>query len=106
MAKPYFADGSNMGKYIAHNLKFPEAAKEREIQGTVRLSFVVETNGSVSNIVVINSVGGGCDNEAVRLIQETVWAPAEKNGVYVRSHNMQDITFNIGQRNYQDGNSY
>jgi protein TonB len=106
VAKPYFADGSNMGKYIAHNLKFPDAAKEREIQGTVRLSFVVETNGNVSNIVVVNSVGGGCDNEAIRLIQETVWIPAEKNGKYVRSHNMQDITFNIGNRNFQDGNSY
>ena len=106
VAKPYFADGSNMGKYIAHNLKFPEAAKEREIQGTVRLSFVVETNGNVSNIVVVNSVGGGCDNEAIRLLQETIWLPAEKNGKYVRSANMQDITFNIGHRNFQDGNSY
>ncbi len=106
VAKPYFADGSNMGKYIANNLKFPEAAREREIQGTVRLSFVVETNGSVSNIVIVNSVGGGCDNEAIRLIQETVWVPAEKNGKYVRSHNMQDITFSIGSRNFQDGNNY
>ena len=106
VAKPYFADGSNMAKYIAHNLKFPEAAKEREIQGTVRLSFVVETNGHVSNIVVVNSVGGGCDNEAVRLLQETIWIPAEKNGKYVRSSNMQDITFSIGHRNFQDGNSY
>ena len=106
VAKPYFADGSNMGKYIAHNLKFPEAAKEREIQGTVRLSFVVETDGSVSNIVIVNSVGGGCDNEAIRLLQETIWIPAEKNGKYVRSSNMQDITFSIGNRNFQDGNSY
>ncbi len=106
VAKPYFTDGSNMGKYIATNLKFPEAAKEREIQGTVRLSFVVETDGSVSNIVILNSVGGGCDNEAVRLIQETHWIPAEKSGKYVRSHNMQDITFSIGNRNFQDGNSY
>ena len=106
VAKPYFADGSNMGKYIAHNLKYPDAAKECEIQGTVRLSFVVETNGSVSNIVVVNSVGGGCDNEAIRLIQETIWIPAEKNGKYVRSANMHDITFNIGNRNFMDGNSY
>lgn len=106
VAKPYFANGDNMGKYIASNLKYPEAAKEREIQGTVRLSFVVETNGSVSNIVIINSVGGGCDNEAIRLIQETHWIPAEKSGEYVRSHNMQDITFSIGNRNFQDGNSY
>ena len=106
VARPYFSDGKTIAQYIATNLKYPPEAKEREIQGTVRLSFVVEKNGSVSNIVVVNSVGGGCDNEAVRLIQETVWLPAEKNGKYVRSHNMQDITFSIGSRNFQDGNSY
>lgn len=106
VAKPYFAFGGNMGDYIYKNLKFPAEAKEREIQGTVRLSFVVETDGSVSNIVVVNSVGGGCDNEAIRLMQGTVWIPAERHGKYVRSRNMQDITFSIGNRNFQDGNSY
>ena len=106
VARPYFADGGNMGQYIVNNMQFPAEAKEREIQGTVRLSFVVETDGSVSNIVVVNSVGGGCDNEAVRLLEETVWLPAEKNGKYVRSSNMQDITFSIGAHNFQDGNSY
>ena len=105
-AKAYFADGSNLGVYFARNLKFPPEAKEREIQGTVRLSFVVETDGSVSNLVIVNSVGGGCDNEAIRLMQETHWIPAEKDGRYVRSLNMQDITFSIGNRNFQDGNSY
>lgn len=105
-AQPYFADGSNMGQYIYKNLKFPAEAQEREIQGTVRVSFVVETNGNVSNISIVNSVGGGCDNEAIRLIQETHWIPGIKDGKYVRSRNMQDITFRIGQRNYQDGNSY
>lgn len=106
VAKPYFTDGGNMGSYIVKNLQFPAEAKEREIQGTVRLNFVVETDGSVSNIQILNSVGGGCDNEAVRLLQETIWIPAEKNGKYVRSTNMQDITFSIGNRNFQDGNSY
>ena len=106
VARPYFADGSNMGTFIINNMKFPAEAKEREIQGTVRMSFVVETDGSVSNIVVVNSVGGGCDNEAIRLLESTVWLPAEKNGKYVRSSNMQDITFSIGAHNFQDGNSY
>ena len=106
VGRPYFADGGNIANYIFSNLRYPAEAKEREIQGTVRLSFVVETNGSVSNIVIVNSVGGGCDNEAVRLIQETHWLPAEKDGKYVRSKNMQDITFSIGNRNFQDGNSY
>ena len=106
IAKPFFADGSNMAQYILNNLKYPEAAKMSEVNGTVRLSFVVETNGSVSNITVDRSVGAGCDNEAIRLLQDTHWIPAVKNGKYVRSHNMQDITFTIGSRNYQDGNSY
>lgn len=106
VARPYFADGNNIANYIYNNLKFPAEAKEREIQGTVRLSFVVEKDGSISNIVVVNSVGGGCDNEAIRLMQETIWIPAERHGKYVRSRNMQDITFSIGARNFQDGNSY
>lgn len=105
-AKPFFADGKNMAKYILDNLEYPEAAKMTEVSGTVRLEFVVETNGNVSNIAVQKSVGGGCDNEAIRLLQGTHWIPAVKNDKYVRSHNTQDITFNIGARNYQDGNSY
>ena len=106
VAKPYFADGKSIAQYIYTNLKFPAEAKEREIQGTVRLSFVVEKDGSISNIIVVNSVGGGCDNEAIRLMQGTVWIPAERHGKYVRSTNMQDITFSIGSHNFQDGNNY
>ncbi len=106
MAKPYFADGSNMAQYIVNNLQYPDAAKMAEVHGTVRLSFVVETNGNVSNITIDKSVGAGCDNEAIRLLQNTHWIPAVRNGKYVRSHNVQDITFTIGARNFQDGNSY
>ena len=100
------ANGENLPQYIYSNLKYPAEAKEREIQGTVRIEFVIETNGNVSNINIINSVGGGCDNEAIRLIKETHWIPGTKNGKYVRCHSMQDITFSIGNRNFQDGNSY
>ena len=105
-AHPYFASGSSMAQYIYENLKFPMEAQEREIQGTVRVSFIVETDGNVSNVMIVNSVGGGCDNEAVRLIEGTLWIPAIKDDKYVRSQWEQDITFQIGQRNYQDGNSY
>lgn len=105
-AKPYFADGSNMAQYILNNLEYPESAKMSEVSGTVRLNFVVETDGNVSNITIDKSVGAGCDNEAIRLLQDTHWIPAVKDEKYVRSHNFQDITFNIGNRNYQDGNAY
>ena len=105
-AKPFFSDGSNMAQYILNNLQYPESAKMTEVSGTVRLNFIVETDGNVSNITIQNSVGGGCDNEAIRLLQGSRWIPAVKDGKYVRSHNYQDITFNIGNRNYQDGNAY
>ena len=105
-AKPYFTDGNNMARFILSNLKYPESAKAAEISGTVRLNFVVEADGNISNILIEQSVGAGCDQEAVRLLQLTRWIPAVKKGHYVRSHNFQDITFNIGARNYQDGNSY
>ncbi len=106
VAMPYFADGRNFGQYVAEELHFPEVARASEVQGVVRLHFIVETDGSISNIHIIKSVGAGCDNEAIRLMQDTHWIPAVKNGKYVRSHYEQDITFRIGNRNYQDGNSY
>ena len=105
-AKPYFADGSTMTSYILQELRYPEAAKLAEIAGTVRLSFVVETDGAISNILIEQSIGGGCDNEAIRLMEATHWIPAVLNGRYVRSRNEQDITFHFGERNYLDGNSY
>lgn len=106
LAKPYFADGSTLANYILNELRYPDAARAGEIQGTVRLSFVVETDGAVSNILIEESVGGGCDNEAIRLLEATRWIPAVKNGQYVRSVNEEDITFRFGARNYQDGHSY
>lgn len=105
--KPYFDDSEvTMAAYLRTNLRFPDQAKQFEIQGTVTLEFIVETDGRVSNIVVVNSVGGGCDNEAIRLIEDLLWIPGVKNDSLVRTRTTQDITFQIGSRNYHDGNSY
>lgn len=105
--QPYFENPHvNMAAYLRTNLQFPEQAKQFEIQGTVTLSFVIETDGRASNIIVENSVGGGCDNEAIRLIQNLVWTPGVKDNKLVRTRTTQDITFKIGERNYHDGNSY
>ena len=105
--QPYFANPQvTMAAYLRTNLQFPDQAKQFEIQGTVKLNFVVETDGRASNIIVENSVGGGCDNEAIRLIQDLLWTPGVKNDSLVRTRMTQDITFKIGERNYHDGNTY
>lgn len=104
---PYFANPQvTMATYLRTNLKFPDQAKQFEIQGTVKLSFIVETDGRASNIIVENSVGGGCDNEAIRLIQDLVWTPGVKSDSLVRTRTTQEITFQIGERNYYDGSNY
>ncbi len=105
-AYPFFEDGSSMVTYLSKNLKYPIEAKQREITGTVELSFIVETDGNVSNIEITKHVGGGCDNEAIRLIETTRWIPAVKGGCYVRSLNKQNITFGIGSHNFIDGTNY
>ena len=105
--QPYFEiPGVTINSYIRSNLVYPDQAKQFEIQGTVKLSFIIETDGIASNIIVENSVGGGCDNEAIRLLQDLVWTPGVKNDSLVRTRSSQEITFQIGDRNYHDGNSY
>ena len=105
--QPYFENPQvNLGAYLRTNLVYPDQAKQFEIQGTVKLSFIIETDGRASNIIVDNSVGGGCDNEAIRLIQNLLWTPGIKNDSLVRTRTTQEITFKIGERNYHDGNNY
>ena len=104
---PYFENKqTTMATYLRLNLIYPDQAKQFEIQGTVVLSFIVETDGRVSNILVENSVGGGCDNEAIRLLQNMLWTPGIKQDSLVRTRMTQEITFRIGESNYYDGNSY
>jgi len=105
-AYPYFEGEENFASYIMNNMNYPVEAKQREIAGTVKLSFIVETDGNVSNITITDHVGGGCDNEAIRLIENTRWIPAVKDGQYVRTRIKQDVTFGIGSHNFIDGNNY
>lgn len=72
-------------KYLQENIKYPEMAKESGIQGTVHLKFVIEKDGSVSNVSVQRGIGGGCDEEAVRVVKKMPkWQPAKQRGRPVR----------------------
>jgi TonB family protein len=74
-----------MMKYIAENVKYPEEAKDKNIAGRVFLAFVVEKDGSVSNVKVLRGIGGGCDEEAARVINSMPkWKPGKQKGKPVR----------------------
>ncbi|HOW32202.1 MAG TPA: energy transducer TonB, partial [Bacteroidales bacterium] len=72
-------------KYLAENIVYPQQASENGIQGTVYVSFVIDSKGNVTNVKVIRGIGGGCDEEAVRVVKAMPqWHPAKQYGKAVR----------------------
>lgn len=75
----------SVSEFITTNLSFPEAAAKLNIEGDVKLKFVIETNGLPSNVYVLQTVGGGCTEEAVRILNLLRWMPGISSGEGVRS---------------------
>jgi TonB family protein len=68
-------------KFIAKNIKYPEAAVNARVQGKVFLKFVVKKDGTIGDIQVLKGIGFGCDLEAARVVKEFPrWTPGKQNG--------------------------
>lgn len=76
---------ANFYKLIGDNLRYPEFAKKNNIEGTVLVAFVIEKNGTLSNVEVQRGLGYGIDEEAVRVLKlSQKWNPGTQNGKTVR----------------------
>lgn len=83
-------------EYLSKNLKYPQEALENHVEGKVFLSYIVETNGELSNIKVDRPLGSGTDEEAVRLLKTSPkWTPGVSNGEKVRVKYNIPITFSL-----------
>jgi protein TonB len=83
-------------KFLQENIKYPQMARESGIQGTVYVTFVVEPNGKVSDVRVLRGIGGGCDEEAVRVIQSMPkWEAGKQRGKAVRVQFNMPIKFTL-----------
>ncbi|MCK5855843.1 MAG: energy transducer TonB [Bacteroidales bacterium] len=72
-------------KYLKKSVNYPMMAIESLIQGTVYVTFVVEKDGRITDVKVISGIGGGCDEEAVRVIKKMPkWNPGKQRGIPVR----------------------
>ena len=81
---PSFAHGNVMA-WLSQNIQYPPLAKENGIQGRVIVSFVVEPDGSLSNIAVVKGVDPSLDKEAVRVVSAMPkWNPGKQNNECVR----------------------
>jgi protein TonB len=85
-SSPSFPGGNAaMRQWMSQNLKYPPVAQENGIQGTVTVQFVVEKNGSISNVKVIRGKDPSLDREAVRVVSSMPrWTPGKQNGKPVR----------------------
>ncbi|MCR5445782.1 MAG: M56 family metallopeptidase [Bacteroidales bacterium] len=72
-------------KYLAENITYPQQAKDSGIQGRVYVTFVVEKDGSITGAKVLRGIGGGCDEEALRVVNAMPkWTPGKQLGEPVR----------------------
>lgn len=86
----------NLEDYLRTNLRYPKVARKARIQGRVVLSFDVTEDGSISNVTVIDSIGGGCDEEAVRVVKNMPkWTPGTFKGATVKVLFRLPITFKL-----------
>jgi len=84
--------------YLRKAVRYPPMAQEQNIQGKVFLSFVVEKNGDLTDIKVDRKLGGGTDEEAVRVLKASPrWTPGIQNGKPVRVKYNIPISFTLSQ---------
>lgn len=94
---PQFPGGnSELMRYLATNIKYPTIAIENNIEGRVILKFVVDKNGSISNIQVISTLDPSCDKEAMRVVKGMPkWIPGMQNGYPVAVYFTLPVLFKL-----------
>jgi len=93
--QPSFPGGiSGFYKYVSDNIEYPDIAKRLDISGRVYVRFVIEKDGSITDINVVKGIGGGCDEEAVRVLEGCPkWIPGKQRGRNVRVYMTVPILF-------------
>jgi TonB family protein len=84
--------------YLSTNLGYPTTARRKGIEGTVIVAFVVNTDGTVSDFELLRGIGGGCDEEAIRIVKNSPkWTPGMQSGKAVRTRMRFPLKFELGE---------
>jgi TonB family protein len=95
-AYPIFIGGlASMSRHLARNLKYPAQARDRGLSGCVLLQVEITRDGQIINERILKGIGGGCDEEALRVMQllPDEWVPGVKGGVAVTTRMTFPINF-------------
>ena len=95
--QPLFPGGpAALMKYLSENTKYPVVAQENGVQGRVTVQFVVEKDGSISDVHVLRGVDPSLDKEAVRVVKSLPrWTPGKQNGITVRVNYRVPVLFRL-----------
>jgi protein TonB len=75
----------NVGEYLSEHVKYPKKARKNNIEGKVVASFIVKEDGSLDSIRIVKGIGGGCDEEVIRVIKGMpAWKPGKQNGKRIK----------------------
>lgn len=85
-------------KYLEDNMQYPAQAKKLGIEGNVFLVFDVDEEGNLTDIMVTKGIGAGCDDEALRLLENAPkWEPAMRDGKAVKQRTSTLVRFRLPQ---------
>jgi protein TonB len=72
-------------KFLSKNIVYPKTARDKNTQGKVLVSYIVEKDGRLTDVRVVRGIGDGCDEEAARVVKlSSPWKPGTQNGHTVR----------------------
>jgi periplasmic protein TonB len=96
---PEFPGGQEaLAAFLGKNIKYPDAAKESGISGRVYIQFVVNKSGQISNVKLVRGIGGGCDEEAIRVVKKMPpWRAGKQNGQSVSVFFNLPIVFTLAE---------
>ena len=87
---------NNARKYVGEHVEYPDEAVENDIEGTIIVTFVIERDGSVTDIKIDKGLGYGLDQEVLRVMRSMPkWTPAKLNGEFVRYRMRMPVTFKL-----------
>jgi protein TonB len=94
---PVFPGGNvEFYKWVSDNLEYPSKALKAEVEGRVILRFVVDQTGDVSGVEVLKGIGFGCDEEALRVMNDSPnWIPGKQRGKAVKTSVVIPLNFSI-----------
>ncbi len=96
---PKFVGGGTLFNFISRNLEYPSQAQSAGVEGIVKVRLVVEKSGRITSVGVEEGIGGGCDEEALRVIRMTKWKAGMVDGKLARIEYFVPIEFRINEIN-------